>query len=190
MDSIEIARVAHEVNKAYCESLGDTSQPSWGEAPDWQRNSAISGVNFHKANPDAGPEHSHECWLKEKEAAGWKYGPVKDSEKKEHPCFVPYVELPADQKAKDYIFRAVVHALAGPAECEKAPGWRDLVSSNLNRARYILAEKYLEIEFKNGVRFGYQDVPVAVFDELCEADSPGKFFSSKISGIYQSAKID
>jgi hypothetical protein len=43
---------------------------------------------------------------------GWKYGPVKDPEKKEHPCFVPYDRLPTEQKAKDYIFGAVVKSLA------------------------------------------------------------------------------
>jgi len=53
--------------------------------------------------------------LKVKEADGWKYGPVKDAEKKEHPCFRPYNLLPRDQKAKDYIFRAIVHALTGIA---------------------------------------------------------------------------
>jgi len=44
-------------------------------------------------------------------ADGWKYGPVKDVEKKEHPCCVEYHELPVDQKAKDFIFRAVVYEL-------------------------------------------------------------------------------
>lgn len=107
----QIARVAHEVNRAYCQALGDDSQPAWEDAPEWQRSSAINGVNFHITNPDAGPDHSHNVWLAEKQATGWKYGPVKDPEKKEHPCFVPYAELPTEQKAKDYLFRGVVHAL-------------------------------------------------------------------------------
>lgn len=111
MNISEIARVAHEINRAYCEALGDNSQPEWSDAPDWQRESAMNGVRFHLGNPSAGPEHSHERWLAEKEAAGWKYGPVKDAETKEHPCFVPYKALPVEQRAKDYLFRAVVHAL-------------------------------------------------------------------------------
>lgn len=106
-----IARVAHEVNRAYCLALGDSSQPAWEDAPDWQRESAINGVNFHLANPDAGPNHSHNEWLREKESAGWKWGAVKDPEKKEHPCFLPYDQLPTDQKAKDFIFSAVVAQL-------------------------------------------------------------------------------
>lgn len=106
-----IAKVCHEVNRAYCAALGDNSQPSWDDAPDWQRNSAINGVKFHHENPDAGPSHSHDSWLAEKKADGWKYGPVKDPVKKEHPCYVPYDELPAEQKAKDYIFGAIVKAM-------------------------------------------------------------------------------
>ena len=63
------------------------------------------------ANPTSKPSDSHESWLKEKKEDGWKYGKVKDVEKKEHPCFVPYEELPSDQKVKDYVFIAIVDAL-------------------------------------------------------------------------------
>ena len=91
---------------------GDTSQKPWDEAPEWQKTSAVNGVLFHLENPDAGPSHSHDSWMKEKIEAGWVYGTEKDEEKKTHPCIVPYAELPPQQQAKDYIFRAVVHALA------------------------------------------------------------------------------
>ena len=103
------ARVAHEVNRAYCFALGDTSQPSWEDAPEWQRSSATNGVRG--VLDGNGPEASHESWLKEKADTGWKFGPVKDPTKKEHPCFVPYDQLPAEQQAKDYIFLGIVRAL-------------------------------------------------------------------------------
>jgi predicted CxxxxCH...CXXCH cytochrome family protein len=108
-----IARVAHEANRAYCHSTGDDSQPAWEDAPDWQWESAMAGVCFHLANPGAGPEASHESWLAQKAAAGWTYGPVKDPQKKEHPCFVPFADLPIAQQRKDWLSRAVVHALVG-----------------------------------------------------------------------------
>lgn len=111
MDKNLIARVAHEINRAYCASIGDDSQPAWDEAPEWQRSSALLGVEMHINNPDATPEQSHESWLAQKLADGWKHGPVKDAEKKEHPCVLPYAELPAEQKSKDFLFRGVVHAL-------------------------------------------------------------------------------
>lgn len=38
-------------------------------------------------------------------ADGWKYGPNKDFERKEHPCLVPYNELPEIQQRKDAVFR-------------------------------------------------------------------------------------
>ncbi len=105
-----IAKVTHQANKAYCEALGDTSQKEWESAPDWQKESARKGVIFHLDNPDASPSASHESWLKEKEAAGWKYGEVKDEAAKTHPCYVAYDELPLQQRIKDYLFKAVVHA--------------------------------------------------------------------------------
>jgi hypothetical protein len=111
MKVIDIAKVAHELNKAYCESIGDNSQPSWDDAPSWQRDSAIRGVLFHLQNPEATPSASHESWLKQKTEEGWKYGAVKNPETKEHPCFIPYEELPTDQKSKDYIFRQTIHSL-------------------------------------------------------------------------------
>lgn len=108
---IDIAEVCHETNKAYCSALGDTSQEPWNDAPNWQRESAIKGVRFIIDNPDAKPSASHDSWLEEKRADGWQWGVVKDPDNKLHPCFVPYDELPADQKAKDYIFGAVVRTM-------------------------------------------------------------------------------
>jgi hypothetical protein len=112
MDFIErCAMVAHEVNRAYCESLGDYSQKAWCDAPEWQRASAMNGVRFHLGNPSAGAAASHDNWLTEKQRDGWKWGTVKDEAKKEHPCFVRFDDLPQEQKAKDFLFRAVVHAM-------------------------------------------------------------------------------
>jgi len=104
------ARAAHEVNRAYCLAIGDTSQPSWEDAPDWQKTSAVNGVVGALAG--ATPEQSHESWLKEKADTGWKYGPVKDPEKKEHHCFVPYAQLPPEQRAKDDLYLATVRSVA------------------------------------------------------------------------------
>jgi hypothetical protein len=113
MNIPRIAKVCHEVNKAYCESLGDDSQKSWEEAEPWQRTSAIKGVEFVLANPEAPASANHDSWLAEKQATGWKYGPVKDAELKEHPCMLPYEELPFEQQVKDALFRAVVLSFVG-----------------------------------------------------------------------------
>ena len=115
MASVEqIASVCHEANRAYCATIGDNSQPTWNDAPDWQKQSAIKGVDFHIATLWSGgkpsPSASHESWLAEKERDGWKYGPVKDPAAKEHPCFVPYDQLPVEQRLKDYIFSGIVES--------------------------------------------------------------------------------
>ena len=107
-DVIKIAEVAHEVNRAFCQGIGDSSQVSWEEAPDWQKDSAVQGVLTVLDNPDITPEDTHAKWSEVKLRDGWKYGPVKDADKKEHPCLVPYSELPQDQRVKDYLFKAVI----------------------------------------------------------------------------------
>lgn len=106
----QIAKTCHEVNRAYCKSIGDNSQPKWEDAPDWQKDSAIKGVKYHLENPDSEPCDSHNSWLAEKIENGWVYGPVKDPEEKEHPCMVPYDELPKEQQAKDLLFLSVVRS--------------------------------------------------------------------------------
>lgn len=112
---LKIAEICHEANRVYCETIGDFSQATWDKAPDWQRQSAIKGVELHMTS-DVGPEASHESWMKEKVDTGWQYGPVKDPDKKEHPCIVPFASLPREQQAKDYLFRAIVHALRPQGE--------------------------------------------------------------------------
>lgn len=112
MENIEsIAKVCHEANRAYCQSLGDFSQAPWDTAPRWQQESAINGVRFRVQNPEVTPEGMHENWANEKRALGWKFGPVKEPEQKLHPCLVPYSELPEPQKRKDVLFSAIVAAL-------------------------------------------------------------------------------
>lgn len=105
----QIAELCHEANRTYCHLNGDDFQPIWADAPVWQKTSAVTGVQFHLDNPHAGPAASHENWLKEKEADGWKYGPVKNPETKEHPCFMPYDGLPVEQRMKDSLFISVVN---------------------------------------------------------------------------------
>lgn len=110
--SIEsIAQIAHEANRAYCAIIGDLTQLSWDDAPNWQKDSCIAGVEAILLDPSLTPEESHKSWFNHKLKDGWSWGPVKDPEKKEHPCMVSYDKLPPEQRIKDYLFQAVVRSL-------------------------------------------------------------------------------
>lgn len=107
----QIAQVAHEVNRAYCDAMGDDSQDRWEHSPDWQKSSAVDGVRHLQENPLVTPRELHENWMRDKQEDGWAYGDYKDPDRKKHPCMIPYQDLPQDDKVKDYLFSAVVKVL-------------------------------------------------------------------------------
>ena len=109
----QIARICHEVNKAWCEYTNDFSQKSWENAEEWQRSSAMKGVEFVLDNPNAGDSAQHDEWMRVKFAEGWVWGVTKDPEKKLHPCLVAFEHLPQQQQFKDKLFRTVVLAYKG-----------------------------------------------------------------------------
>lgn len=43
----------------------------------------------------------HEVWAQTRISQGWTYGPVRDDERKQHPCLVPYEDLPESEKVYD-----------------------------------------------------------------------------------------
>jgi len=110
----EIAKICHEANRSWCELNGDDTQVAWEFAPQWQKDSAIAGVMFVRANPEAGDTAQHDSWAEQKYADGWVYGEVKDPVAKTHPCLVPFEELPHHQQFKDKLFRTIVLASLNP----------------------------------------------------------------------------
>lgn len=107
---IAIAAICHEANRQYCQAIGDNSQLPWDDAAEWQRESAVKGVEFRLQNPGADVSAQHESWMREKLNQGWTYGPVKDPEKKQHPCLVSYDKLPEEQRLKDALFVGIVNS--------------------------------------------------------------------------------
>jgi hypothetical protein len=110
----QIARVIYAANREYCGTIGDHSFECWENALPWQRETCFNGVKAALDSMRLGeqfePAVSHQLWMHEKLSQGWAYGPVKDHANKEHPCLVPYGQLPPEQKLKDHLFGAIVEA--------------------------------------------------------------------------------
>ena len=43
----------------------------------------------------------HEAWAQQRLAEGWKYGAKRNDDQKEHPCLIPYEDLPENEKEYD-----------------------------------------------------------------------------------------
>ncbi len=54
-------------------------------------------------------KNAHEIWAQQRLSEGWRYGTRRNDIRKEHPCLVPYEELPESEKAYDR--RAVTETL-------------------------------------------------------------------------------
>ena len=46
-------------------------------------------------------ENTHDVWAKGRMDEGWTFGPVRNDELKQHPCLIPYNELPESEKEYD-----------------------------------------------------------------------------------------
>ena len=46
-------------------------------------------------------ENAHDVWARGRMREGWRYGPRRDDEAREHPCLRPYADLPSSEKAYD-----------------------------------------------------------------------------------------
>ena len=118
MNSItEIAEIAYQTNRTYCQTIGDYSQDPWSCCDQWQRDTVLNGVRAIQRGIVTGPGQSHENWLKHKEEEGWVYGKKKNTNRARgvltHPCMVPFNELPSEQQMKDHLFFAIVTTLLG-----------------------------------------------------------------------------
>lgn len=107
-----IAETCHEANRVLQRHLGEEVNPSWDEADDELKESAIDGVK--NALVGASPQGSHENWMKLKQKQGWTYGRKKDPVAKTHPCLVEYYALPEEQRFKDKLFVGIVKAFKEP----------------------------------------------------------------------------
>lgn len=139
-----IGRACHAANGFYSDSIQDGMFQPWEVCGE----SVMKGVRFRLANPLATPADNHANWLADQSRAGWKYGPVKDVEKKEHPDMVIYEQLPEAQRVKNTLFAAVIDGLKGLLAkdvYEGAPDERQSEESELNPAFSLFRKRYRQL---------------------------------------------
>lgn len=62
-------------------------------------------------------------------------------------------------------------------------------SSNIRSYGYRDSESVLFVEFKDGTRYEYTQVPPEIFDHMQKAESVGKFLHARVKGYYDGSKV-
>ena len=65
----------------------------------------------------------------------------------------------------------------------------EIQSSNIKKTEFDTETKELVVDFNNGVRYSYENVPHQVYTQFRMSESQGKFFSSKIAKNYKYKKL-
>ncbi len=65
----------------------------------------------------------------------------------------------------------------------------EIQSSNIKHTEYDTETKKMLVEFNNGLKYEYSDVPLQIYTQFRMTESQGKFFSSKISRTYKYVKM-
>jgi len=66
----------------------------------------------------------------------------------------------------------------------------EIESSNLVLTEYDSESKKLITQFKNGMRYEYDEVPHNIYAQFRLAESQGNFFNTKISKTFKYKKLD
>ena len=64
----------------------------------------------------------------------------------------------------------------------------EIKSSNVKRSEYDLDSKKLLIEFNNGIKYEYDEVPHKIYTQFRLAESQGKFFTTNIAKSFKYVK--
>ncbi|MDB0072702.1 KTSC domain-containing protein [Porticoccaceae bacterium] len=67
--------------------------------------------------------------------------------------------------------------------------FNEIDSSNLKKTEYDTATKKVIVEFKNGTRYEYSDVPHKTYTQFRMSESQGKFFNSNIGRTFKYIKL-
>ena len=64
----------------------------------------------------------------------------------------------------------------------------EIQSSNIKKTEYDTITKKLIVEFNNGAKYEYDEVPHQLYTQFRMSESQGKFFSSKIAKTFKYKK--
>lgn len=65
----------------------------------------------------------------------------------------------------------------------------EIKSSNVKKSEYDTETKKLVVEFNNGFRYEYDEVPHQVYTRFRMSESQGKFFTTEIAKKYKYKKL-
>lgn len=64
----------------------------------------------------------------------------------------------------------------------------EISSSNIKKTEYDTETKNLLVEFNNGLKYLYEEVPHQIYTKFRMSESQGKFFNSSISKVFKYKK--
>jgi aspartokinase-like uncharacterized kinase len=65
----------------------------------------------------------------------------------------------------------------------------EIQSSNLVKTEYDTLTKKLVVEFKNGLKYEYDEVPHQLYTSFRSSESQGKFFNTSIAKAFKYKKL-
>jgi hypothetical protein len=65
----------------------------------------------------------------------------------------------------------------------------EIQSSNIRRTEFDTESKELVVEFNNGHRYLYENVPHQLYTQFRMSESQGKFFNSKIAKTFKYKRL-
>lgn len=104
----------YEAARLENEAAGRPINPEpWGKRDDKFRANMIRAVK-HQCGPrrSGSPEALHDAWVRAYRKMGWRYGPIRDPGRKEHPDMVPFCKLGRLEREKDWVYMKLCEIIA------------------------------------------------------------------------------
>lgn len=107
-----------------------------------------------------------------------------------------FIEIPAPIAAYEGLRQldAIITSEFPNADFNQLPGVSNppmlpVQSTMAEAVGYDPHQNVLQIQFKNGAVYQYEDVEVDTWHDLQESESPGRFFNQEIKGNYRSRRL-